>query len=433
VVALQRTAGNTAVSGVLQKGRGSPGTPRMRDGDAKSDTGVEGVAPGLVQRDLTIKPEDLGEAGKKSKLLGQDTYQAIKDLLKEYHASNEANEKYARFVFIRTKIDSWRKANEHSSTGSFSKRKLRIDLLEKDMNAEEPRAKRQAEYIDDMRKSRFDYASSEAKPQLTKTDELMRGKTGEADKGTGQDALNLVTKYRLTDAELLAIKIYSVGVYNIINPTMREDANPPTNPADKDKKLKEGLPYLSGLAKDTSGQVVPPPGPEPADPRDKQTWQKQKARFDQAAADLLKKTDLKKVKAEARRHPEVVEAGLRKLPPFDSSKDGSTYRGMRIPWKEYQERFATKGDVVADVAFGSTSKTRTIAEEFAIKKDAADDRVGILLICTLTGKNARDMEPLSEHGREKEVLLLPNARLKIDDVRAHPTRRYDHEVFLTEV
>jgi ADP-ribosyltransferase exoenzyme len=109
----------------------------------------------------------------------------------------------------------------------------------------------------------------------------------------------------------------------------------------------------------------------------------------------------------------------------------NTWRGMRLDptWADYTS-FTTKHSVITVKNYVSTSKDRGEGERFAIKK-SNDGRKGLLLECVL--KDGRDISMLSEHGKEKEVLLLPGAQLKVEKAtKAHPSLPYDWLVKVKE-
>lgn len=348
---------------------------------------------------------------------GKGTYGLIKERLTLYHRERKSGVRHALLGQMTTLIADWRRKHGSSASHENRERAKNLNVLELAIALELPEATLHSEYVSDLSLGKFKYASYESQGEIRATDKLMSGETGSAELGLGKEALEEIEKYGLTEAQVLAIKVYSVGDYQTINPTL----------AGVDDWLKATLPKVGGLLKDPSGMpILEPQGEEPVDPQGKATWQAQKQKFDLAAQAFLAQTPLATVKAEAQRHATLVLSGLKLLPAYRKV----AYRGERLGWKEYQAKYASQGAVVRSAAFLSTSKKRERAEQFA-RKQKDDGKVGVLLVCKL--KDGRDIERLSAHGNEAEVLLFPGAGLRVDQPRLSGRSEYDYEVDVTEV
>jgi hypothetical protein len=344
------------------------------------------------------------------------TYRAIRERLAQYHAERGAEERYGLIVAMQTLITDWRKKHLSDKSERGKKHRSRLDTLQKAIDQERPTAMLHAGYVNRMKAGAFKFLSQEATTEHAPAGELIRGRTDaqQADKGLDEKALRKLEKYGLSEAELLAIKVYSVGDYALINPTVEGGMS-------GDKRLKENLPWLGGQL-----PVNLRPGDEPpadAPPAAKAAWNAKKTAWDAAAAQLVAQADFNRVKLEAQEHAGLLVEALSKLP----AESRQTFRGMRLTLAEF-DNWKTEQTVVTWEAFLSTSKSDTVGKEFASKKRA--NTLGVLLICNL--KNARDIAKISAHRRELEMILLPGARLRVDKVRP-VFGSYDREIEVTEL
>ncbi len=394
VAALQRSAGNAAVAALLRKPvLPPPPTP-------------------LLQRDLAFGPALMGHGG-------PGTYGLIKEKLTLYHAERKSTVRLQLLLTIQSLITEWENKHGSSTARDDQDRAKTLGMLKRAIKLELPEATLHGEYVSDMYLGKFKYSSYESQREVGAADMLTFGETGVAS-GTGAKALQKILDYRLTEAEVLAIKTYSVGDYQTINPTL----------AGSDAWLRKKLPKVGGLLKDASGnQISEPEGPEPEEQQAKKAWTTKKKTYDTAAAALLAQTPLAAVKAEAQRHAALLLSGLGKLPRHNSATDGKTYRGIRLEWKEFLRDYGV-GDVVWSQALLSTSKKPEQGKKFA-RKMFEDGYVGVLLVCTV--KKGRDIEDLSAHGNEAEVLLLPGAGLKVMGPPRPGGTGYEYELDVTEV
>ena len=404
---------------------------RLLAGGESSRALVNGAARGVLQREIRTKPDDIetdqGPTEARPILI------RLRDGLKAYYGARRSEERFSLLKLMHRNILDWLAAYKASpaATGGGSRVNFKLGIFKTEIDDELPGATEQSEYVEQMRLGKFEYTSFESGGQVRMAEALMVGETPKgyeklnpeeiAAKGMGPQALSLVRDFGLTEAETLAIKVYSVGDYRAINATLG---------LYDDNRLTTAL-HEMGLVKDRNKvPVLPPEGVvAPQDPAKKALWEKQKAKFGWYASAF--KPDLAKVKAEALRHAEILKSAFRKMPRFDSARDKSTWRGMRLDpqWPDYTS-FTTQHSIIAVKNYVSTSKDRGQGERFASKK-TNDGRKGLLLECVL--KNGRDISMLSEHGAEKEVLLLPGAQLKVlKATPAHASLPYDWLVKVEE-
>ena len=417
VALLQRTAGNAAVARALHGHRGP-------------------VTRALIQRQIKTTPENLKDLMKPS--VGVDILDRIRTQLKAYHGTPAGDPvRLALAKGMLTNIGDWLLAYRDpkiAASGKASIAKHGVDTFRGEIEGAYPQlgfVVPEHEYVADMRARRLQWVSKESGAHATSdkggevvaAEKLAKGEAKKhgASTGTGQEALALVRAYDLTEAEIMAIKVYSVGDYRTINPTL----------AANEAWLKKSLPYIRGAPDRYKGGWLEPPGPKPPDPKQHATWQADKDKFDVVGALWaagLAPDDLSNVRAEARRHAQHAETGLEKLP---KSTD-KTYRGEQLTDAEFKAMYPSKGHIRTEKYFLSTSKNETKADMYA--SGAPKGKVGVMLECQLTGKKGRDIELISVHRVEEEVLLLPDARLQITYVGAPPPgKTYDKLVQLTEV
>lgn len=414
VAALQRTAGNAVVARLLATGN-------------RSTVPVKGAARGVIQRELATNPDDIPtDVGPNE---DRPILIRLKDALKAYYGARRSEERYSLLNMMLRNIADWFTAykastSKKAASGKASRLNFKLGLFKDEIEKELPEAKRDADYVEYVRLGKFEYTSFESKGQARDTAKLLGGETdiAQALKGMGPEALRIVREAGLTEPETLALKVYTVGDYRAINATLG---------LWDDTRLTTAL-HEMGLVKDDQGvPVLPAERFAPQDPAEQPSWQARKTKF--AKYEPFFKPDLAKVKAEARQHAAILDRAFRKLPAFDSSKTGKkTWRGVRLDpmWQDYKD-YTTKDAVVTNKPYVSTSKNRGVAEKFAWKK-GPDGRVGFLLECTL--KNGRDLELISYHGKEQEVLMLPGSRVRVDQViPMQPTMPYDYLVRVTEL
>jgi hypothetical protein len=357
VLALQRLVGNRATGVLLGR-----------------------VAQRSIQRRLVYGPDFLGGTGaigKVKALAGQSTYTKIRETLEEYRAERKAGGQLWLLKTMLALIIKWTNANASSKSAGNLERKRKLSLLGQAIHTEIPLAEEQAQYMRDMEKpeGKFDYMSMSAPMAVDQARELAEGKTT-GSSGQTPEALELMQKYDVSDAEMAAIKTYSVDDFKYINPAL----------ADNDAWLAAQIPKVLSIEK----KDVSPAG-------------------------------LKKATAEGKRHGAMALTGLKKLPVWS----GPTFRGLRRTKAELDKDYVPGTQTTAK-PFQSTSLEQSVAERFA-KKTEDDSKVG--LVCHLKITNGRDIAKLSLLGDEKEILLLPGATMTIETVTPRPGTKPGEEIY----
>lgn len=309
----------------------------------------------------------------------QSTFKKLKRALDGYWATNLAADQAANLVIIVKLSDRWLKTKVRGSHSSKTKR-ASIQALNGAANAEINRAFKKAAYMRRLDEATTDKENRGGLHALSHTAISSIGSTrknvaGQVDgKYVTQAAIDLARKYDLNDAEIAAIRIYSVGDYKYINPAKERS----------DAWLKSQMPDV---------KLMSAAGP--------------------AAKGRL---EITKAAAEGRMHASMLKKALKRIDDTDAKQ---VYRGQVLNSADAAKKYV-KDQVLAFDYFASTSDDRKVSEAFietgldeAQKK--GEQKTGILLILegVAGGKRIADF---SENPQESEVLLLPGARYKIDSV-----------------
>lgn len=182
---------------------------------------------------------------------------------------------------------------------------------------------------------------------------------------------------KLTDGEMAAIRVYSAGDYQTINPVLEgNDSWLASNIG----KLTEG-----GGGETTFAQT------------------RTKA-FVKKSGGVVGEHDRRHLKIEAMQHARVAVSGLKKLD--DQVVDG--YRGFTWPLDQLIPMYK-RGATIVYKPFTSTSLKVAKATEYAmVPKEGC---VGVLLTLKIT--HGKDIQAISVEAKEGEVLLLPGATFTV--------------------
>lgn len=175
-------------------------------------------------------------------------------------------------------------------------------------------------------------------------------------------------EYKLTDAEISAITIYSAGDFSYINPVTANSSS-----------------WLTSQKQGTSD-------------------------------DGWKQLDDKTLKEEGALHAAMAIEGLNKIEPYA----GETYRGARFTPEDFKRQFA-KGKTMSFTALASSSKKEDAALNFvyglaAGSKSDPNKSVGVLSI--LSNAGGRDISDIALVQAEAEVLMLPGSYFEVVSVEA---------------
>jgi hypothetical protein len=407
VLDLQRQAGNKAVTQMVSAQRQAAGAAR-------------------VQRTMTVRAGDL-----RRQFVLRGTYGKIVRALADFEGSSRPEARLRYATMLRGLCNTWLQTHQGPTSPRDKQQRQQIEQLEaeafremgvlaaqqaylKGFDASAPgagpaqgpsqlpgvapngRGYLKAPFDPNQQFGQFAGLSMGAKVNAAgpaRSLEAGRTHEGSATAGAGKAALAFASKYKLTAAEIAAIRTYSFPDYAYIVPAA---ANSP-------KYVKQGLensldPSLKRLA---------------GSPRDLNTAMKEGAL-----------------------HTGMLMQALAKIEPY--TKTG--YRGERLTASEFYKRYVLGAEIsgadtesgesargVAYNRFGSASKRRSVAEGYSQgagsgdQKIGADQTVSVLLELELT--NAREIEKLSGSPKgEYEVLILPGAKFVITGIQKVPEK-----------
>jgi hypothetical protein len=212
--------------------------------------------------------------------------------------------------------------------------------------------------------------------------------TANRQSGFDAEAVKFIGDNHLTEAEVLALKIYSREEYEIINSVMQNRI------ADlESSNLVKLLRLRLTQRKDEHGNIVGGP-------------------YTKEEVDVLLPAMVRLV---ATQHRTIIEAALRKLPRTKTI----AYRGARFTEAEFQAVASSKSYTPRQ--FYSVSSDIDVGKRFAGDPpgDYAGKPVSVLFILHL--ESARDISAISEKSDEKELLLLPGTTLyRVGDAEEVP-------------
>jgi hypothetical protein len=175
------------------------------------------AACAVLQRWLAVKSTDLVAHQVKG-----SSYTAILNKLDEYHATNRVAVRFRLLQEMQIAVKKW--LDEHGDQVR-DPRVTSMANLRQALEAEQTTARSEHLYVDKVRSTiekrgqnkdfsaGFEFASTFVSQALTATEKLAAGEAvpGRESYGEGPDAVRIMKERGLTDAEMLALKIYTVG------------------------------------------------------------------------------------------------------------------------------------------------------------------------------------------------------------------------------
>jgi hypothetical protein len=386
VLELQRKAGNRAVTALL---RGSGQT---------------------IQREISWKASDL-EVGRSWKdrvrtTFAGDTYSMIIEAVTDFHRTREPKRKLYLARVIEWRTDDWLQRHGNREAAKEQKQKRMIENLNAEAKREVGNLRAQATYMRDMKSEAslleggaggFKGQYGAAKKSGVYADKSSGLAAGGVPGGQGADeaAAEIVAKYKLTAAEITAIRTFTLPDYAYINPATAND----------DKWLASNVAGTDHL-KDLGAA----PGSPAHDPNLKRS-------VAQYGYDALG-PGLKLLKQEGALQAGMLSQAASKLPKYDKL----TYRGRRMSEDDFDAKYLKNpGKVERFASFSSMSKSEAVARRYADGiggdvKTKPTETVSVLYEVQMT--NGRDISALSAalSQNEEEVLILPGAEFKVTQV-----------------
>jgi hypothetical protein len=396
VFMLQRQAGNRAVTALL-RGQTSASVQRAMT-----------WTPALLKKDKSFK-ERVGTT------FMTTTYDKIIGALEDFNAASTDEERLWMADVVIGLTDYW--IGKHGSDPKQRNRRQNLVSLVREARGEafalrmKKASPADQAYIGKIASGGFEGVNKgrTSLNVLEPAGELAAGRTTNTVGGADAKAAKLVAKYRLTPAELAAIRIFTMPDYQYINPAMAGStewlASNVLNT--KDDQIKRLGPRF-GRAKGGAGSDATAPG-----------WASGAKPAGPGGAALGWARGLKSLMEEGSAHGARLSQALQKLDPYAA---GVAYRGERISMAAFNRKYK-QGAELPFRSFASAAKIRTIAEGFANGggdiRPGPDQTVSVLAVVNV--RSARDISQLSGALKvEEEVLIMPGTTFTVDRVVTLP-------------
>jgi hypothetical protein len=294
--------------------------------------------------------------------------------------------------------------------------------------------------------TRLTEASEPALIARLQTRQLAAGKPSKQE-GYNQATLDLIKKYHLTEAEVLAVKIYSASDYKYINPATANSEswmkiqNAPEKPKKPAEPMAQPAPVAPDLAEAVDDSELDRDLATILDGEDRELSTALASTSDEERQlfELLQTTNgnhanfpkdagtapeeyfdtkagqhqLKRLFEEGSLHGALAIAALRKLPP----EAGTCFRGERMTEAEFAAMYGDEQNRKLPTKtrdnLTSIATERQAAQKFADGSEETRRDATVSVMTEVTVTHARDIGDLSIFGRkEKEWLLLPGTTLK---------------------
>jgi hypothetical protein len=376
ILALQRSIGNRAVQRILEARslRPQQGPERSNPVPSRQEpTPATGQIQRLIPFAFTAKVGTVAAHGRP-----HDTaFLKLMKLHAKYKTATTTQDEYEHLNSLLREATEWQ--NQYKDKYPNSKKTKDVkDLMV--VGWPEVHRLKQAVYMEKMelgsqrKDGGFEFLTSTGEKALKHSDEERK----------------LAAQHRISQAELTAIKVYSAGDYEYINPTVGGD----------DERLEANAKKLAGptITRDESGNEHKYPS--------QWKYKKWRSEVEQKGPSAEQKA---KIKQEAKEHGDMAHQGLNKLPNWK----GQVFRGMGVSENQIKREYA-KGSPITYTSFTSTSSKEKTARDWAAK-NATGGKVGLLLIMNVT--RGKDITQFSEVKSEGEILLPPGATFTVDDVK----------------
>jgi hypothetical protein len=376
VLMLQRQAGNRAVTALL-RGNVSPAVQRAISFDAKKLRGGRSWTKRL-----------------RTAFTGADTLGKIDNAFADYGAAATDADKlwYADVIIGLT--DHW--LEKHGQDTSQNQRRLDLTALGREARQEARllRRKRAApgdkDYLDKLESGGFKATNKQTTKSIVvdPAEDVAGGNTSPGVQGADERAVKLAAKYKLTAAEIAAIRLFTQPDYAYINPAAAGSAS-----------------WLASNVQGAKDQALAQFGPRLA-----------RGAFHGAAVGWAR--GLKPVVAEGGEHATRLLHVLTRMDPYSG---GIAYRGERLTEAVFNAKY-TNGARIPFGSFGSAAKVRTVAEGYAAGRRGdlnVTTQQNVSYVAEIHVKTARDIAALSAAmttEAEEEVIILPGTTFTVTQV-----------------
>lgn len=362
--------------------RAAPGARRPGEHwllDLQRQVGNRAVTSLVLQRKLSIGPERIDEArsltGQLKGAVTNDTLFRLRKVVADHQSSTDVAGAEDRLILIQALCFYYR-THHDNDTDSRAKMKLSaVDDIYQAARVEESQLQAQSQYLKDLyakkegaatetSDTRFSDAAGAQWSSVTMgAKSIAAGTPNPTVGGANKDAVKLARRYGLTEAEIAAIRLYTVNDYAYINPATANNRS-----------------WMEAVK-------LP-----------KTNW---------PAPTAVKTRQMRPAFEEGALHGAMATALLVKLP----SKKGTCYRGERLTPAKLDGYRTDPSDSRPNITSVSLSEAK--AQEFTVggTKTRRDQTVSALWQIEVT--DGKDIASLSLLPKEEEWNLLPGTRLQI--------------------
>jgi hypothetical protein len=344
-------------------------------------------------------------------MVTKDTMYRLRQALDDHKKSKDEEGAGDRLAIILGLCHSYINRHGRESDARAKEKVATVEQIQEQASSEmRDWGQRQAEarYVRDVNQqgpTPFEREGVGSEHAIQQTRGLQKKQTDPSKRSAGFSpaTLELISTYGLTEAEVLAVKMFTVGNYEYINPAT----------ANKESWMK-GQMFPKEKFKDE----------EESDEESEPLSEIEVARLLEAKsngywASKEGESHLKQLFQEGSLHGALAIKALHKLPP----QEGTCYRGARMTEKEFVEKYGVDGQERPTEkleSLTSVSTVEAVAEGFAKSHKRSDKTVAVYTEVKV--KTARDIGDLSLKGRdihgegEGEWVLFPGTFLRTVDV-----------------
>jgi hypothetical protein len=346
-------------------------------------------------------------------MVTRDTMYRLRQALEDHKKSRDEEGAGDRLAVILGLCHSYINRHARESDARAEEKVATVEQIQQQAASElRDWGQRQAEarYVNDVNRkgpTRFERegVGSEHAVQQTKYLANKRTDPSGGTAGFSPATLELITRYGLTEAEVLAVKMFTVGNYEYINPAT----------ANKESWMKGQM-----FPKEKFQDEEESESDEESEPLSEiEVSRLLEAKSNGYWASKEGQSHLKQLFQEGSLHGALAIKALQKLPP----QEGTCYRGARITEKEFVDKYGVDGQERPTEkleSLTSVSTVEAVAEGFAKSHKRSDKTVAVYTEVKV--KTARDIGDLSLKGRdlhgegEGEWVLFPGTFLRTVDV-----------------
>lgn len=341
----------------------------------------------------------------------KDTMYRLRQALEDHKKSKDEEGAGDRLAIILGLCHSYINRHARESDARAEEKVATVEQIQQQAASEmRDWGQRQAEarYVNDVNRqgpTRFKQEGVGSEYAIRQTQRVMKKEADKSEKTAGFSpaTLELITTYGLTEAEVLAVKMFTVSNYEYINPATANKGSWmkgqmfPKEMFEDEKESDEGGEPLSEI----------------------EVARLLEAKSNGYWASKEGESHLKQLFQEGSLHGALAIKALHKLPP----QEGTCYRGARITEKEFVEKYGVDGQERPTEkleSLTSVSTVEAVAEGFAKSHKRSDKTVAVYTEVKV--KTARDIGDLSLKGRdirgegEGEWVLFPGTILRTVDV-----------------